>query len=280
MGVIDFILNATCLLLWLNWRATHSMILPRPGGASLLGTLRRADPPGAKRWLSLIALVLLLAIRAPVYWWIGPGAGWTPKLPLNAIALSFRSDLLDRMLLYSFLSFGFALTAFFLWLVLLSVVNRRVPDTDVWQKMVRLQLGWLERWPLPVKLLLPLCAVTLVWLALTPVLKQFGIIPVPNSGREVWQQGLVLGLAVYLVWKYVIGAVLLLYVVNSHVYLGANPFWNYVDVTARHLLAPLCGFPLRLGRVNFAPLVAVALVFLIDQYGSRGLATLYHRLPI
>ena len=131
MGVIDFILNATCLLLWLNWRATRSMFLPRPGGESLLGTLRRADPPGAKRWLSLIALVLLLAIRAPVYWWIGPGARWTPKLPLNIISLSFRSDLLDRMLLYSFLGFGLALTAFFLWLLLLSVVNRRVSDSDV-----------------------------------------------------------------------------------------------------------------------------------------------------
>jgi hypothetical protein len=32
--------------------------------------------------------------------------------------------------------------------------------------------------------------------------------------------------------------------------------------------------------VDFAPLVAVALVFLIDGFSSRGLVALFHRLPI
>lgn len=280
MSLIDFILNVACLLLWLNWRATALTSVSQPPAMSLLGTLRRAEPSRAKRWLSLAALVGLLVVRAPVYWWIGPGAGWAPTLPLNVISLSFRSDRFDRMLLFSFLSFGLALAALYLWLLLLSLANRRVPDTDVWQRMVRLQLGWSERWPLLVKLLLPVCGAVLLWLALAPLFAKLGVVPPPTSTRQVWQQGVVLGLAAYLLWKYLIGAVLLLHLVNSHVYLGTSPFWYYVDATARNLLAPIRGLPLRVGRMDFAPLVGVALVFFIEQYGSRALAALYQRLPI
>jgi uncharacterized protein YggT (Ycf19 family) len=280
MAFIDFILNITGLLLWLNWRATRSTGTTKPPAISLLSTLRRVEMAGAKRWLLLVGLIGVLLLRAPVYWWIGPGAGWTPQLPLNVVAIPFRSDLLDRMLIFSFLSFGLALAAFYLWLLLLSMVNRHVADTDPWQRMVRFQLGWPERWPLILKLVLPLCMATLLWLALAPLFKKLGIIPPPKSPREVWQQGIVFGLAAYLIWKYLVAGVLLLYLVNSHLYLGTNPFWNYANVTARNLLAPLRGLPLHLGRVDFAPLVAVALVFLIDGFSSRGLVALFHRLPI
>jgi uncharacterized protein YggT (Ycf19 family) len=277
MSLIDFILNVACLMLWLHWRATHVALSAKPPPLSLLSTLRRAEPAKATQWLALAALLGLLVVRALVYWWIGPGAGWVPKLALNIVALPFRSDLLGRMLLFSFLSFSLVLATLYVWLLLLSIVNCRVSDADVWQRMVRLQLGWLERWPLVLKSALPLTATTLAWVALAPLFHRLGIIPMPGSSHQSWQEGLVLGLAAYLLWKYVIAAVLLLYVVNSYVYLGTNPFWNYVDVTARHLLAPLHGLPLKFGRVDFSPLIVIATVFFIDEFSSRWLAVLYHR---
>ena len=277
MNLIDFILNVTCLMLWLHWRATHVALSARPLALSLLSTLRQAEPAKAKGWLALAAVLGLLAVRALVYWWIGAGAGWVPQLALNVVALPFRSDWLSRMLLFSFLSFSLVLATVYLWLLLLSLVNCRVSDADLWQRVVRLQLGWLDRWPLVLKCALPLATATLAWVVLTPLLHRLGIIPMPGSAHQSWQEGLVLGLAAYLLWKYVIAAVLLLYVINSHVYLGTNPFWNYVDVTARHLLAPFRRLPLRLGRVDFAPLVMIAAVFFIDEFSSRWLAVLYHR---
>lgn len=91
---------------------------------------------------------------------------------------------------------------------------------------------------------------------------------------------MVLGLAAYLSWKYLLVAILLLHTVNSHVYLGANPFWNFVEVAARNLMRPVRWLPLRVGQVDFAPVVGIALVFLADEYGSRALTRLYQHLPL
>ena len=37
--------------------------------------------------------------------------------------------------------------------------------------------------------------------------------------------------------------------------------------------------PLRLGKVDFAPVVGVALVFLVAELAGRGLVLLYGKLP-
>ncbi len=44
MGLIDFILNLAGLLLWLNWRAAKADPLGKSKPATLIGTLRRAEP--------------------------------------------------------------------------------------------------------------------------------------------------------------------------------------------------------------------------------------------
>ena len=279
MDLINFILNVAGLLLWLNWRAIGLSAVAKPPGTSLLRTLKRAEPHRSKHWLSLAALAGLLAFRAVAYWQIGPSVGWMPSLPLKAISLTLRSDSFERMLLFSLFSFGLTLAIFYGWLLLISIANRRVTDADMFQKLARLQLGWIERWPLVLKLLLPFCLATLFWYATTPLLNHLGF-PRPVSSREIWQKGMVLGLAAYLLWKYVIVGALLLHVLNSHVYLGANPFWSFVDVTARNLMVPIRWLPLRIGKMDFAPIVGIALVFLADEYGSRGLTKLFQHLPI
>ena len=86
---------------------------------------------------------------------------------------------------------------------------------------------------------------------------------------------MVVGLGSYLSWKYLIGGLLALHLVSSYVYLGNQPFWHFVAPTGRNLLRPLRRVPLRLGKVDFAPLVGIALVFLAAEFAERGLSQLY-----
>src|SRR3954470_23795001 len=105
MPLIDFILNIAGLLLWLNWLSINFDPLNRATAASLIGTLKKADASGPKRWKFLAGLVSLLLLRALIYWQVGAAVNWTPSLQLGFVDLSFRSDYLGRMLLFSLFSF-------------------------------------------------------------------------------------------------------------------------------------------------------------------------------
>jgi len=280
VSLIDFILNLAGLLLWLNWRSFGADPLNKTTPATLGGTLRRAEPQRLKGWHLLAGLVVLVLLRALLYWQIGPAVNWTPNLRLVAIAISFRSDFLDRMLLYSGLSFGMALAVFYLYLLLLSLASGHSVDTNPLERFLRVQLGWIGRWPAPLKLLLPLVLGSSFWLILNPVLAKLNIIPASISGTQRGEQALLIGLGSYLTWKYMIGVILFLSLVSSYVYLGNHWFWNFVAVTSRNLLAPLRWIPLRLGKVDFAPIAGMVVVFIMAEFAERGLVELFERLAL
>jgi uncharacterized protein YggT (Ycf19 family) len=282
MGLIDFILNLAGLLLWLSWLSLGFDPLSRTSPATLAGTLRRAEPSRLKRWHFLAALGALVFLRALLYWQIGSAADWTPNLPVGGIdiVIPFRSDNGWRMLLFSGLSFAVTLAVFYLWLLLLSLVNGRTAETNPLQKLVRLHLGRVDRWPWPVKSLLPLLVTALLWYVLSLLLARLTIIPPALSRAHRLEQGLVIGLGSCLSWRYLIGGLLALHLVSSYVYLGNQPFWNFIALTGRNLLRPLRWVPLRLGKVDFAPLVGLALVFFAAELAERGLTILYERLPL
>ena len=71
-----------------------------------------------------------------------------------------------------------------------------------------------------------------------------------------------------------------LHLLNSYIYFGKHPFWNYVTAEAQTLLRPLRAVPLRAGKADFAPVVGIVLVFLFAELAERGLAALYLRLPL
>lgn len=275
MSLIDFILNLAGLLLWLNWRAVRLTAATPPSVLSLAASVKRAEPRRARRWVPLLGLVVLLGVRGLFYWQIGPPLRWTPALRLGIIAPPFRSDFPGRMLLFSALSFLLTLGVFYLCLVLLSTVNRNLPAADPIQNIVRLQLGRVAQWPPLVQLLLPLLIVALFWLGFNGPL---GLIAATPAG-ELWQQALVLGASSYLAWKYFIAALLAAHVLNSYVYLGDSPIWNFVGLTARNLLRPLRGLPLGVGKADLAPAVAIALVWLIARYSAWGLTRLFQHPP-
>jgi uncharacterized protein YggT (Ycf19 family) len=282
MGLINFILNLAGVLLWLNWRSFRFDPLVKTSPATLAGTLKRADPRRLKGWHFLAGLGALLFLRALLYWQIGSAVDWTPNLHLDVIdrAIPFRSDTWWLMLLFSGLSFAITLGLFYLWLLLLALVNGRRAEADPLQKLVRLQLGRVDRWPWPVKALLPLLITLLLWYLLSLLFSRLSLIPPISSNTLRLEQAIVIGLGSYLSWKYLIGGLLALYLVGSYVYLGNQPLWNFVAMTGGNLLIPLRRVPLRLGKVDFAPLVGIAVVFLAAELAERGLNLLYNNLPV
>jgi uncharacterized protein YggT (Ycf19 family) len=279
MALIDFILNLAGLLLWLNWRSVRFDPLGRRTPATLIGTLRRAEPRRLRRWHLLAALGGLLLLRAVLYWQIGAGVGWAAgKLNLGIIELSFRSDSFGRILLFSIFSFGLTLGVLYLWLLLLSILAG--PEPLPFHRLVRMPLGGMDRWARGVKFLLPLMVTATFWWLASWLLAWLQVIPPLVSPVHRIEESQVIGLGSYLAWKYLIGVLLVLHLLNSYIYFGKHPFWAYVNAEAQTLLSPLRLVPLQAAKADFAPVVGIALVFLAAELAGRGLVLLYEKLPL
>jgi uncharacterized protein YggT (Ycf19 family) len=279
MAYVDFILNLAGLLLWVKWRSLPFDPFNQRTPATLVGTLRRAAPSHFRRWHLLAGIGLLLVLRAWIYRQIGPMVHWTGKLDLGVITLSFRSDLFGRMLLFSVYSFGLTVGIFYLWLLLLSILAGQTAKEQPVHRLARMQLGGIDGWPLWAKIISPLAITAMVWgLASWPFA---WLHPQPAlSLAHRLEESLVIGLGSYLAWKFIAAALLVLHLLNTYVYFGKHPFWNYVNATAQALLAPLRKIPLRAGRVDFAPVIGIAIIFFAAELAQRGLVWLYAWLPL
>jgi uncharacterized protein YggT (Ycf19 family) len=263
MGLIDFILNLAGVLLWLSWRSMGMDPLTRTTPATLVGTLRRAEPRRLKGWQFLVGLAALLLLRGLLYRQIGPAADWTPKLDLFFVVLAFPGNLFRSALLYSVLSFARILVVCYFWGLALVIINQGSAETDALQKMLRLHFGPVARWPRLLQGLLPVVVIAGLWMALHPLLTHFGTIGRVHSQAHLVEQGLLIGVALYFTLQFLLPVFLLLHLVTSYVYLGSNPVWDFVGATARNLLAPLRWLPLRFGRLDFAPLAGVLLILFL-----------------
>ena len=272
MGIVDFILNLAGLLLWLNWRSVRFDPLAKRTPATLMGTLRPADPQKIRRWHLLAIIAGLLVLRAMVYRWIGPL--WVAKLDLVATTPQFRSNLFPDILFFSFLSFGLTLVVFYVGVLLLSILHGPEPI----HRLVKIPMGRVDGWPVWLKVLLPLIIVSVFWWLLSWPLD--GMQKLPVSMAQRCEQSMVIGLGSYVVWKFPTGALLGLYLLNSYIYFGKHPFWKYVSLAAQTLLRPLKPIPLRMGKVDFAPVVGIAIIFLAAEGMERGLVWLYAKLPL
>lgn len=273
MAYVDFILNLAGLLLWLNWRSARFDPLAKRPPATLMGTLRPAAPRKFHRWHlpGIIAFALLL--RAGIYHWLAPF--WVGKLNLIVTVPPFRSDSLTGMLVFSGLSFGRTLGIFYLWLLPLSLLNGPEPI----QRLVKIPLGRVADWPRAIKFILPLVVTAVAWWLLGWLLEGMKICPTPVSPAHRLEQALVIGLGSYLMWKFPLGALLTLHLLNSYVYFGNHPFWNYVNHLAQTILRPFKKYPLRVGKVDFAAVVGIVIVFLAAHFVEAGLKTRFFSIP-
>ena len=278
MGLIDFILNLAGLLLWLNWRAAKSDPLDKATPATLIGTLHRAEPGSLRRWQLPAVLAGLLLLRALFYWQIGSALKpvWAGTLDFGVIAPSFISSSFGHILVFSIFSFARAFGIFYLWLLLLSILGGPMPT----HRFVKMQLGTIDGWPRWIKFLLPLIVVALFWWMASWVMAWLQIIPQPVSSARRIEGSLIIALGSFLVWKYLIAALLALHLLNSYIYFGRHSFWNYVNASAKELLRPIQKIPLRAGRADFAPVAGIALTFLLAEVAGYVLFILYRRLAL
>ena len=267
MGLIDFILNLAGVLLWLSWRSIRFDPLVKTRPATLIGTLRRAEPRRMKGWQLLAGLGTLLVLRAVLYRQIGAEADWTPKLDLYFIVLAFPNRLPPGhflpALMFSLLSFARILIIGYFWLLALVVINRRNTQPDPLHKMLRLHLGPVARWPLLLQVLLPLVSMIALWIALHPLLVHLEITSRVRSTAHLAEQGLLIGVALYFTLQFLLPVFLLLHLFASYIYLGSSPLWDFIGATARNLLAPLRRLPMRVGLLDLAPLGGVVLILFL-----------------
>ena len=268
MSLIDLILNLAAILLWLNWRAIEfgAISSPRVSIVSNLKKLNRSP----SRWIFFGILIALLVVRAVIYWQLGSALNWVATIPLGPVSLSFRSDYWWRIFTYSFLSFGIMLGFFYLGVLLLSVINSRISDADPMQKLVRLHMGWLEQMPLVIRILSPLVITVAAWTGLRPLLIYLGLTPIVPLSQTL-EQGTIIALNAYFVWGYYIFVILGLHILNSYIYFGTAPLWNYISQTGRRLLFPLEWLPLKIGRLDFTPLIVMICLFLAMKGANWGL---------
>jgi uncharacterized protein YggT (Ycf19 family) len=120
----------------------------------------------------------------------------------------------------------------------------------------------------------------LVWWLASWLFAWLEIIPKPISAAHRIEESLVIGLASYLAWKFIAATLLMLHLLNTYIYFGKHPFWNYVNTTAQTLLVPLRKISLRAGKADFAPVVGIVIIFFAAELAERGLVWLYARLPL
>ena len=280
MAYVDFILNLAGLLLWAKWRSLPFDPFNHRTPATLVGTLRRAAPSPFRRWHLLAVIGALVVLRAVFYWQIGSTAtpAWVGRLDFEATNLPFASNSFGRMFLFSMFSFARALAVFYVWLLLLSIVASPTTQEQSAHRLVRMQLGRVDGWPRGLKIMLPLGVTALAWgVATWPFAWMH-----PGQTLSLLQrleESLVIGLGSYLAWKAVVVALLVLHLLNTYIYFGRHPFWKYVNATVANLLTPLRKIPLQVGRMDFAPVVGMAVIFLTAELAERGLIRLYARLP-
>lgn len=263
MLLINFILDVAGLLLWLSWRTVRFDPLGRATPATLVGTVRRAEPARMRRWHFLAVLFGLLFVRALFYWQIGPAVNWTPRLDLGVVALAFRGNRFLPAFLFSLFSFLEMLLVFYFWLLALAVLHGRSANPGPFQKLIALQLGRIARWPRVVQVLLPLVFVAGLWIAAHPLLLYGGAVNRVRSFAHLIEQAALVGIGIYFTLKILLPVFLFLHVVASYVYLGSSPFWEFISATARKVLVPLNRLPLRYSRIDFAPLVGIVLILLV-----------------
>lgn len=274
MSWVDFILNIAGLLLWLNWRAGKADPLGKRTPATLVGTLRQAEPSRAQRSNLPIFLGALLFLRALLYWQIGSALRWAGTLNLGVISPAFFSNRFGLALLFSVLSFLVALGILYSCLLLLSLLKGPKPIQD----FVRLQLGGIDDWPAGIKLALPFVVTAAGWWSLSWALVSLRIIPQPVSPAARIVESLIIAAQSYLIWEFPVALLLALHLLNNYIYFGRHPIWNYADVTANTLLRPLRNLkwlPLRIGKVDLTPVVGIAVVCFAAEFIERALRHLW-----
>jgi hypothetical protein len=272
MLLLNLLLNLAGLLLWFGFRIVGLDRQTKLRPLSLASTLKRAETKPARPWSLLATLLALLVGRSLLYWQLSDSTVWSPEIDFGLLTLPFRIDTWPRALLYSGASFLHALVVAHIAILLPILLNRRSPKIDPFQLLLNAQWGWLSRWPAFVLLpLIPLLAGAF-WLGLERPLVWLEITSNAPAKIHPLQQAVTFGLNVFLIWSYAACLLLLAHWINTYVYVGNLGLWNCLAAAGHRLVHWL---RIRLGKLDLAPPLGIAVVLLLSHYARVGLVFLF-----
>jgi uncharacterized protein YggT (Ycf19 family) len=259
LALINQLLNLIGVVLWMSWR-TAIAPTQAAGAGTLVSTLKPAESRRPGRWTYPVALLALLALRPLLYAPLARMLDWTPTLSLGPVTLAFHGDALVKLFWFSLLSFAWSLITFQTGIMLLVLLGPREPDSTGHTRWLRELAGRTASLPKAIMLGLPVALLAGVWEAVVFPLAGIGILPPPPPAHAIAVQALVVGFSVWLPVRWLVVGLLLLRFINDYVYLGEHRLWDYVRAAAGRLLQPLRWLPARIGKLDFAPLLAAVVV--------------------
>lgn len=278
MDSIHLILNISALLLWIGWLGFNTgASTTSVHGISLVTTIKRTQRRGAERWGALLGLLILLGLRPFFYWHLGTSLDWVPIFHPLAVAVPFRSDIFIRMLAYSFLEFAWVLGLFYLYVWFLKLLNHGIHESNPLQRLIERYAGVIGRLPGIMMLPFPFVFVSLVWPLTFFFISRIEIYPKISSVGALFGQGFILGIAVYMVLKWLAAFLVLFYMVNSYVYLGPQPLWKYLQQSGKRLMLLFRWLPLKFGKLDLNPLIVAPLLFMTASFVEGKLSVVFDR---
>ena len=270
MSWVVYILDLAGLLLWLSFRRVGADPT-RPAG-TLLGNLRPAAPVPHRSWTSLLALVLMLALRPLLLVLLATLLDSTPSWAPGPTVIAFRAD--DWLRLYLFSTLSFVWTALTGYAVLLAFcgLSRGITELNSFAEFAENLAGPIGRVPVVLMVVFPIFAGALLWSGVRHLLEWQHLLPSTGAGWLLVGQSCLMGLAVWLPLRWVAVLVLVLRFVHNYVYLGEHAVWTLVQTIGRRLEFPLAWIPARVGRMDLVPLLTAGVYWFAGEMASRGLA--------
>lgn len=279
MKWLDWMVDLAGLFLWLGWRGFGAVPVSARPALTLASNLRPAGRRDSHSRWALPGLLLLLFCRA----WIhhefpsrfAEAAVWSP----GAVAVTFRSDLFGRMLVFSVLSWLLLTLQVYLAMAVFAGLRRKAAEADPITRSLRAELGWLARWPGFLGALPVLSVIGILWAAGAGSLAELGLIPPLRSEGHRYQQALVVALGLLPSLKWSLTAACLMRFLLDHVYLGSSAFWDFAQVVGGRLCSWLSWMPLRIGAIDFRPLFAAGAFWAAAYFLEGAVPRLFQRLP-
>lgn len=274
MALLNLLLDLVSLVLLLSGLGVGTR-MPAHRAGTLLSNLKLAESSRGRRWPLFAALAGVLLLRPWFYSSVAEVSGWIPSWDPVPAMVPFRPDFPSRLLLFSGVSFAWTLLQFLSWILLAAALARATREPSAWNRFFQDMLGPFSRMPTALMIILPALGGALFWMALALPLQAVGILPPLRSWQPLALQAGLVGLGVWVTASWMLCGLLLLRLVNSYVYLGTHPFWDFIHQVGGALLRPVEWIPARLGKLDLTPLVAAALVAVAARGAEHGLTHLY-----
>jgi len=274
MALLNLLLDLVALVLFLSGLGVGSR-MPAHRAGTLLSNLKLAESNRGRRWPLFAVLAAVLLLRPWFYSTVAEVSGWVPAWDPVPATVPFRPDFPSRLLAFSLVSFAWTLLQFLAWIFFAAALARATREPSAWNRFFHEMLGPFSRMPAVLMVLLPPIGGALFWMAVAPVFQSLGILPPIRSWQHLALQAGLVGLGVWVTGCWMLCGLLVLRLVNTYVYLGTHPFWDFIHQVGGVLLRPVAWIPARIGKLDLTALVAAVMVGAAARAGELGLTHLY-----